>query len=278
MASHPTQAETPSTVTIEADTVEEALGRLSAEVGPGARILRADRVRRGGIAGFFAKEVVEIEAEAPSSGAGVSGAFDRMLAAAESGITPTPDDPNRLRPCLPAPSAAPDPEPSSPSAPSSVARVSTPTMVTVEWDSARMLEIGLPGALVQAVASLDPTDDLGHLAALTEALSPVCGPLPFGPVRLIGERAVRLRSAVPMDEALSGWLHLVVGDELPDSLPGVPAAVSWVTDRGAARAISLALGSGARLGYGMGTAFGSPVQRISALDAAIAIRGLMERP
>ncbi len=264
MASQPMPADDTTTITIEANTVEEALGRLSTEVGPGARIVRADRVRKGGIAGFFAREVIEIEAEAPEKGAGVAGAFDRLLAAAQSAVPPrTPQEPAMpviARPTLAVPAAA-----------------TEPVMVTVDWDSARMLELGLPGVLVQAVASLDPTDDLGHLTALVAALAPVCGPLPTGPVRLIGDRAVRLRTAVPMDEALTGYLHLVVGDELPESLPGVPTVVSWVTDRGAPRAISLALGTGAKLGFGMGTAFGSPARRISALDAALAIRDLMER-
>jgi hypothetical protein len=258
-------ADDTTTITIEADTVEEALGRLSTEVGPGARIVRADRVRKGGIAGFFAREVIEIEAEAPGKGAWVAGAFDRLLAAAESAApTRTHDEPPTpviARPTLVAP----------------VQATTAPVMVTVDWDSARMLELGLPGVLVQAVASLDPTDDLGHLTALVGALAPVCGPLPTEPVRLIGDRAVRLRTAVPMEESLTGYLHLVVGDELPESLPGVPTVVSWVTDRGAPRAISLALGTGARLGFGMGTAFGSPARRISALDAALAIRDLMER-
>lgn len=261
------QADEPTTITIEADTVEEALGRLSSEVGPGARIVRADRVRRGGIAGFFTREVVEIEAEAPRDGAGVASAFDRLLAAAEAGAS-RPDTGQVGGPQAPV----------RPVLPNLLPAATAPTMVTVDWDSARMLEIGLPGSLVQAIAALDPTNDLGHLAALVEALAPVCGPLPSGPVRLVGERAERLRTAVPIDDALHGYIHLVVGDELPMSLPGVPAVVSWVTDRGAARAISLAMGTGARLGYGMGTAFGSPARRISALDAAIAIRDLMERP
>lgn len=260
MASQPTQAEEKTTVTIEAATVEEALGRLSTELGPGARILRADRVRRGGLAGFFAREVVEIEAESPDAGgAGVADAFDRMLAAAESGTESAPPAAGLLL-TTPAPVVA-----------------GPPTFATVAWDSSRMLEIGLPGALVQAVAALDPTDDLGHLSALTAALAPVCGPLPGGPARLVGDRAVRLRSAVAIEERLDGYIHLVVGDELPTSLPGVPTVVSWVTDRGSARAVSLALGTGARLGYGMGTAFGAPAHRISALDAAIAVRDLMER-
>jgi hypothetical protein len=265
-------------VVIEAATVEEALQRLTLEVGPDARILRADRVRRGGIAGFFAREAVEIEAEAPAPAlpapsGGVDAVFGRMLAEAEESLE-TLDRPRTavataqpLRPEAPAP---PGPQ-------VSTAPVIRNSVVTVGWDTARMLELGLPGALVQAVAALDPTDDLGHLTALAAVLAPVCGPFPEGGHHLVGPRAERLRSAVALPESPEGLLHLVVGDELPESLPGVPSLVSWVSDRGAARAISLALGTGAKLGYGIGSGFGAPLRRISALEAALAVRDLMER-
>ena len=39
------------------------LARARAEVGSGARVLSAERVRSGGLGGFFAKERVEIEVE-----------------------------------------------------------------------------------------------------------------------------------------------------------------------------------------------------------------------
>ena len=254
-----------STVTIEAATVEEALGLLTTELGPAAKILRADRIRRGGFAGFFAREMIEIEAEAPE-GIGVNTAFDRMLAIAEEGssVPPTSDLLETKRPVLPTPP------------PTVMANGGLP-VTTVDWDSARMLELGLPGTLIQAVTALDPTDDLGHLTAITAALSPVCGPLPDTPMRLVGERVGRIRTALNLDESATGPIHLVVGDQLPEALPGVPAVVSWVSDRGAARAISLALGTGALLGYGIGSGFAAPVRRISALDAAVALRDLMER-
>jgi hypothetical protein len=244
------------TVTVEAATVEQALAQVTAEHGPDARILRADRVRRGGIAGFFAREVVALEVQAPVA-RGVASAFDALLAAADDRIVPAPEP------------SGPEPEAPLPAF--------VPGLVTVDWDTTRMLELGLPPVIAQAVAALDPADDLGHLTAVAWVLAPVTGRLPSGPVRLVGHRAERLRGAVDFDESLDGHIHLVVGDELPDSLPGVPAVVSWVTDRGATRAISMALGSGARLGYGMSSGFGAPAFRVSALDAALAIRSLMER-
>jgi hypothetical protein len=262
-----------NTVVIEADTVEQALQRLSVEVGTDARIVRADRVRRGGIAGFFAREVVEIEAELPTAAlaapaGGVDAVFGRMLAEAEETLAV------QQRPVPVVTVTAPPPPP----LPAPIERAVAPKgVVTIGWDTARMLEIGLPGALVQAVAALDPSDDLGHITALTTVLAPVCGPFPEGAHRLVGPRADRLRAAVALPESEDGLLHLVVGDELPESLPGVPSLVSWVTDRGAARAISLALGTGAKLGYGIGSGFGAPVRRISAVEAALAVRDLMER-
>lgn len=271
MANPSAVTDTPAeqAITIEAATIEEALAKVSADLGPNARILSADRVRRGGIGGFFAKEVVEVRAEPVGApGKGVVAAFDQLLAAAEANDHPAaggegPGEPDAARP----PATTPDRRGVS----------STSPVVTVDWSPARMTEVGLPHQLAQAVDGLDPADDLGHLQALTAALAPVCGPLPSGPARLVGSRADRLRAAVEPSESDGGHIHLVVGDELPDSLPGVPSVVSWVSDRGAARAIALALGTGARLGYGMASGFGSPARRISPVDAALAVRELMER-
>jgi hypothetical protein len=277
MANPPAVIDAPSaeTVTVEAATIEEALAQISVDLGPNARILSADRVRKGGIGGFFAKEVVEVRVEPVSApGKGVNAAFDQLLAAAETQHeTPAGDAgiPAGTAPVSPAAPAT------TPTAGSATAGAGAP-LVTVDWQSARILEVGLPDVLAQAVGSLDPTDDLAHINALAATFSSVCGQLPPGAGRLVGERAGRLRAAVSIPESPDGYLHLVVGDELPDSLPGVPAVVSWVSDRGAARAISLALGTGARLGYGMSSAFASPARRISPVDAALAVRDLMERP
>jgi hypothetical protein len=286
MANPPAVIDAPSaeTVTVEAATIEEALAQISVDLGPDARILSADRVRRGGIGGFFAKEVVEVRVEPVSApGKGVNAAFDQLLAAAETQHEAPAGDPG-----IPAgtPPVSPAPPAATPTAASATFGAGAPVVtvgagapvVTVDWQAARVLEMGLPDVLAHTIGSLDPTDDLAHVNALAATFSGVCGPLPPGAGRLVGERAGRLRAAVDIPEAPDGYIHLVVGDELPDSLPGVPAVVSWVSDRGAARAISLALGTGARLGYGMSSAFASPARRISPVDAALAVRDLMERP
>ncbi|MCP3997437.1 MAG: hypothetical protein GY722_20620 [bacterium] len=56
--------DTPPTdqVTVEAETVEDALSEISAQFGENAEIMRAQKVHRGGVGGFFAKEVVQLTA------------------------------------------------------------------------------------------------------------------------------------------------------------------------------------------------------------------------
>lgn len=49
-------------VTVEAETVEDALAEISAEFGEDAEIMRAQKVHRGGVGGFFAKEMVQLTA------------------------------------------------------------------------------------------------------------------------------------------------------------------------------------------------------------------------
>jgi hypothetical protein len=68
------------TVTVEAATAEKALEEVTGLLGPDAEILRADKVQRGGIGGFFAKEVVQLTArrrsgssQGPSGPSGPSG-------------------------------------------------------------------------------------------------------------------------------------------------------------------------------------------------------------
>src|SRR5207249_2614368 len=61
-----TAPETPGlpgdSVTVEAATAEQALEEVTGLLGADAEILRADKVQRGGIGGFFAKEVVQLTA------------------------------------------------------------------------------------------------------------------------------------------------------------------------------------------------------------------------
>ncbi len=49
-------------VTVEAETVEDALAEISTHFGEDAEIMRAQKVHRGGVGGFFAKEMVQLTA------------------------------------------------------------------------------------------------------------------------------------------------------------------------------------------------------------------------
>jgi hypothetical protein len=53
----------PQSTQIDGATIEEALGKVREAFGSGARILGAEKVRSGGVAGFFAKERVELTVE-----------------------------------------------------------------------------------------------------------------------------------------------------------------------------------------------------------------------
>ncbi|ROP44816.1 hypothetical protein [Pseudokineococcus lusitanus] len=52
-----------TTVVLEGDAIEPLLARVASEHGPGARVVRAEKVRVGGVAGFFAKERFELVVE-----------------------------------------------------------------------------------------------------------------------------------------------------------------------------------------------------------------------
>src|SRR2546422_11641204 len=50
---------------VESPTAEEALERLSSLLGPDVEIVAAGKVTRGGIGGFFAREMVQLSARCP---------------------------------------------------------------------------------------------------------------------------------------------------------------------------------------------------------------------
>src|SRR5438270_13852843 len=51
---------------VESPTAEEALERLSSLLGPDVEIVAAGKVTRGGIGGFFAREMVQLSARCPN--------------------------------------------------------------------------------------------------------------------------------------------------------------------------------------------------------------------
>jgi hypothetical protein len=59
----------PTRLQLEGPSLEELLGRVQREHGAGARILQAEKVRTGGVGGFFAREVyrIDVEVEQPAA-------------------------------------------------------------------------------------------------------------------------------------------------------------------------------------------------------------------
>jgi len=57
-----------TTLLLEGDDLEALLERARSEGGPDARIVRAEKVRQGGVLGFFAKERFEVALEVPQPG------------------------------------------------------------------------------------------------------------------------------------------------------------------------------------------------------------------
>jgi hypothetical protein len=387
-------------VTIEATTVEEAMERLAAEVGPEAEIVDAQKVHRGGLGGFFAKEKVMLTARAatttqettsPSPATdGLGGALASLTEAASAqdvafgellqremstgtndiGLTtfleavgwdradvaatavPGPvasEDPAvpelvaesaadeqrdetapvmvgprvtaDTRPLGETPAAPPPADPTVRDEPHATTDREAPEwrlqdqghapagLGPVAWGSKQLVRHGIPGKIVNAVAGLDPRDDLGWINGLAEAVADMCGPLPTGDFVLVGAYADRL--AGPLGLPLVGhgdtapyegsfaavltgdaqdrpWLefvrgnrdlHLMIGedDQWRDLLITDPAVVSWVGESSVVDALYLAATLGATLGFGTVDGFVSPLVRALPVDVALAVRRLMER-
>jgi hypothetical protein len=72
-------------VQIQGASIDELLTRVADDYGPGARILAAERVRRGGVGGFFSKEHYEMTVEVPEP---TGGSVPAEPAAAEPATAP----------------------------------------------------------------------------------------------------------------------------------------------------------------------------------------------
>ena len=450
--------DTPPTdqVTVEAETVEDALTEISAQFGENAEIMRAQKVHRGGVGGFFAKEMVQLTARrrrdsAPSlrpepssqppqrsNGNGIADVLERMAqdadaedsdfrtvlqrelgsgtestepagflaavgwedaaaeqdgdapAIVEPDDEPVADDPVEfLVPPFAEAEVVPDPVPVGPvlrpaptvvefpeemetlavvegadviesaagavvplhdpngtdleeaaiaEEPATVAEIPVPPqaetgklvavpeaadpdwwrtaqpedapqgMGAVRWGTTALLRLGLPGPIIDAVAGLDVTDDMGWIDGIAAAVAPHCGPLPDGDVIIVGPHAERLAEPLGLPLVRSGdmapydgsfcamvedssddrqWLeyvrggrgiHLVVGDEpWQDLLIDEPVAVSWVGETAVADALYLAFTLGATLGFGTVDGFVSSMVRAQPTDVALAVRRIVGR-
>jgi hypothetical protein len=71
---------------VESPTAEEALDRLSSLLGPDVEIVAAGKVARGGVGGFFAREMVQLSARSPSRPAPAPPAAPAPVGLAESAM------------------------------------------------------------------------------------------------------------------------------------------------------------------------------------------------
>ncbi len=337
----------PDVVTFEAGTVEEAMERLVSSLGDDAEIVDAQKVHRGGIAGFFARERVELTARPRATRTEAKPRFDELLLAeiertepsSTSALPPaagasitapredqssegaTPDD-ETPAPVAVGPLAAvaseeiappPATRPSAPARPIAgdhpgwrIQRpeVAAPTVGPVAWGTSELIRHGAPTRLIDAVSDLDPYDDLGWIHGIADSVADLCGPLPSDEVVVVGTHANRFAELLDIPSVKPGgpapytgsfasslrgsrqdreWLefvrggrrlHLIVGgsEGWRNLLVCEPTVVSWVGETNVLHALTVAIGLGARLGYGTVDGSFSPLVRALPVDVALAVR------
>src|SRR5665647_1943735 len=84
----------PKRLLLDGDDLPALMLRVRAEMGPGARIVKAERIRDGGFAGFFARERYELVVEVPdpptarermrAARAKAAGGIDALIDAADA--------------------------------------------------------------------------------------------------------------------------------------------------------------------------------------------------
>lgn len=201
---------------VEAPSAEEALEAVTERLGADARIVSAERVRRGGIAGFFAREMVQLTAARSADAAALArlgartaiGAtragrtsFAETLEAALGGDEREPgehrtgfEELDRTTGAGGGPEAsavAAGPEPAG-------HPVGGVGLGPVAWSPDELVRIGLPYGLIEAVARLAPRDDLGWVGAVAGWVARFCPALPDGPALVIGPHADRLARALEL--------------------------------------------------------------------------------
>ena len=206
-------------VTVEAETVEDALAEISAEFGEDAEIMRAQKVHRGGVGGFFAKEMVQLTARRRQDAApklrprpennGIADVLERMAQDADA-------EDSDFRTVL-------QREMSAESAPTNAAEF----LAAVGWDEGQ--EVVGAGVASDEVVS-DDSDQFVPPFAETDALPE---PVAVGPaLRSVPESAESVREEevivetvaseeIPADAVSGDTSTVVEGDALDE--PVVPA-------------------------------------------------------
>lgn len=83
----------PTRLLLDGDDLPELMIRIREEMGPHARVVKAERIRTGGFAGFFAREHYELTVEIPDPPTAqerwrathATGGLDALMAAADAG-------------------------------------------------------------------------------------------------------------------------------------------------------------------------------------------------
>lgn len=194
------------------ESLEEAMAAAVAALGPDLHVRRARKVRSGvrGLMGKDRYEVLAVPAAGPrSSPEAVTAALEGLLERAESEEsasrpgqpaaapapaptrTPAPGPSLRRSTPVAAPRRAsdlaeqlPHPQPDLAEHGSAAPRPAAPEPAPgpaaapspARWSRARLLEIGVPPAVVAALPDEEPTDDIGWLVALTAAIEATVPP------------------------------------------------------------------------------------------------------
>lgn len=291
---HPAEVEDE---VFEASSAQAAIAAVHERLGPDARIVHAERCLRGGLGGFFARQVVRLTASPATAGQPAS-------------VTSPPTNP--VGDVLGFPSTASPVDRLITGTEHAVGsagpadsfadllqghRESTPTPAPAglvaehndgpRWSRSVLIRLGLPSALVDVLDVGDGAGDLEWLIALADAVRPLCRPLPNGPCVYIGPLAGAFEHATRSDDArvarstvfrealrTTHWSHGVAGGpKWREVLDDEPLAMSW----GDVAALPDAVGCAYDLGLVLGSGpVGGVIRRARPLDVAIGIRSLID--
>ena len=172
------------------------------------------------------------------------------------------------------------------------------------WNQSRLEQIGMPGELLERTAQLDPHADIKWVEALVRAATAACTTVLEGSMLIVSRASTGLAEALGLSvhrpgdlppyggsifclvedlDASREWLDRIIGDRVvhavltdaeSEGLLGLnPAAVSYASEMGAARALRTALANEIPLMFGT-THDGRPI-RVTPFDVALAIRSWM---
>ena len=226
---------TTATHTLEGPDLEALLARVPTELGPDATIVAANKLRSGGLGGFFTKEVFEVVVEVPAPGPeavaptaprmsteaiGFAGILDRMVRDAGVGGHRPPPHRARVRsprlqavaePPAPAPEAAVDPLLDDPS--------------ELPFEPLVPARVPRPSAVVAAAPTPLPTTPPAPISPITPALDQRW----LARVGVPANLAAHL-TTVSHDPAVE-LFHLMDQLARPEALPQGPGSVIAVVGR-----------------------------------------------